>query len=223
MRLNAKREKFLRRADRSRIQRLTPMSSPSPLTNLAYIAYSTSFPSSISFNSFRLRALELSCPSFFNSRHLFSIACSLFSQNSGGWHTPAEHHPRHRSEKSQPRRSVLDFRLQTVDCRPPANFFPCHTYKIASRKSFPCHTSEKTGGWGQLWLTSKLFLSACSMLAVRKIAPLCHASLRRDVFRGIIGQGDAAKATARPPDRLVSSSKKVRIGNCERNLWPPDC
>jgi hypothetical protein len=31
---------------------------------------------------------------------------------------------------------------------PAANPFGCHTYRIAFRKFFPCHTSEKQGGWG---------------------------------------------------------------------------
>src|SRR5258708_24577472 len=53
-------------------------------TNLAGSSPSTSFTSSISFASFRLRALDLSLRSFSRPDPLFSIACGLFLQNTGG-------------------------------------------------------------------------------------------------------------------------------------------
>jgi hypothetical protein len=53
-------------------------------TNLAELSHLISCASSISFTSFRLRALFLSCLSFFDRRPLFSIACSLFSKDTGG-------------------------------------------------------------------------------------------------------------------------------------------
>src|SRR6266851_10036623 len=53
-------------------------------TNLAGSAPSTSFTSSISFISFRLCTLKLSCRSFSHSDPLFSITSALFSQNTGG-------------------------------------------------------------------------------------------------------------------------------------------
>src|SRR5260370_16346720 len=53
-------------------------------TNLAESSPSTSFASSISFSSFRLRTLDLSLRSFLDSRPLFSTTSALFSQNTRG-------------------------------------------------------------------------------------------------------------------------------------------
>src|SRR5713226_1887664 len=132
-----------------------------PQTKLEETLSSTSLSSSISFGVFRLQPLELSCLSFCNSCHLFSIACSLFSQNTRGGIPPEGTNPRHRSEKSAPRRSVFGFRPSTVDCRPPSNSFPCRTYKNASRKSFACHTSEKRGV-GSVMVNQQSFFSPCA-------------------------------------------------------------
>ena len=48
----------------------------------------TSSPSPISFPSNPLRTLELSCRSFHSSRPLFSMLCTLFSQNTRGCGSP---------------------------------------------------------------------------------------------------------------------------------------
>src|SRR6266849_6872200 len=53
-------------------------------TNFAESSPSNSLSSSISFTSFRLRTLKLSCRSFSDSRPLFSMTSALFWQNTRG-------------------------------------------------------------------------------------------------------------------------------------------
>jgi len=42
------------------------------------------------------------------------------------------------------------------------NSFRCHTCKKDARKSFPCHTSEKAGGWAMIIVNDNhLILDGC--------------------------------------------------------------
>jgi hypothetical protein len=85
------------------------MPAPLPLTNVAEHNSSTS---SISFTSFRLPALKLSCVSFSYPRPLFSIVCGLFCENiGGGIPLPALHGSHLTSHKS---RLSPDFRESPV-------------------------------------------------------------------------------------------------------------
>src|SRR5260370_20200690 len=87
------------------------------------LAERTSLTSSISFTSFRLRTLKLSCRSFSDSRPLFSMLCGLFLQNPRGG-IPFRELVRCTEAQKCPFVSPL---LATLT----------HS---ASRKSFPCHS-----------------------------------------------------------------------------------
>jgi hypothetical protein len=64
--------------------------SPRPSQSWTNLAERTS---SISFTSFYLRTLELSCDSFSHSRPLFSMACALFDKNTRGGIPPRPAQP----------------------------------------------------------------------------------------------------------------------------------
>ena len=66
-------------------------------TNLADTSR-RSAPNGRSFNA--LQPLKVSWPSFSDSRPLFSIACSLFLQNTGGWGIPTRPLDRRRESKT---------------------------------------------------------------------------------------------------------------------------
>src|SRR5260370_30970005 len=90
-------------------------------TNLAGFAPPTS---SISFISFRLRTLKLSCRSFSDSRPLFSITSALFSQNTRGG-IPLRDLAR--CTEAQKCLSVTPL-LATLTHSVSRNSFPCHSY-----------------------------------------------------------------------------------------------
>src|SRR6266851_10188115 len=100
-------------------------------TNLAGSSPSTSFTSSISFISFRLRTLKLSCRSFFDSRPLFSITSALFWQNTRG---------------GIPLRKLL--RCTEAQKRLFVSPLLATLTHSVSRKSFPCHSYATTRGGG---------------------------------------------------------------------------
>jgi hypothetical protein len=220
--LNAKREKFLRRADRSRIQRLTPMSSPSPLTNLAYIAYSTSFPSSISFNSFRLRALELSCPSFFNSRHLFSIACSLFSQNTGGGIPPQNIIRGIEAKKANHAGPFLTFDFQWSTADLPLTSFPTTHTKSPLASPFPA-THPKNRGVGAIMVNQQALSLRMLDAGGKEDRPSLPRLAQTGCFPGNYWPGRCCESdgkTARSP-RLVleeSAYRKLRTKSMAARL-----
>src|ERR1700680_2597803 len=56
---------------------------PLPVLVRTNLADRTSFVSSISFSSFRLRTLKLSCSFFSDSRRFFSITSALIDKNTG--------------------------------------------------------------------------------------------------------------------------------------------
>src|SRR5713101_2468124 len=113
-------------------------------TNLARFALSTS---SISFLSFRLRTLKLSCRSFSHPDPLFSITSALFLQNTRGGcpqHFGAElrfrRHMRHVAPLSPVASVHCAYFLSPRGCtlaRPP----PLHrSAKMPLCKSFACHS-----------------------------------------------------------------------------------
>src|SRR5260370_3950221 len=96
-------------------------------TNLAEFSPSTSFTSSISFASFRLRTLNLSLRSFSDSRPLFSTASGLFLQNTRVGIPPRE----------------LVRCAEAQKCLFVSPLFATLTHSV-SRKSFPCHSYANT-------------------------------------------------------------------------------
>src|SRR5712672_3419578 len=54
--------------------------------------------SSISFRSYRLRTLQLSCRSFSTFSRLFSMLCALFVQTPGGMGSPLSLNPIHEDQ-----------------------------------------------------------------------------------------------------------------------------
>src|SRR5260370_35809908 len=95
--------------------------------NLAGCPPSISFTSSISFASFRLRTLKLSCRSFSGSRPLFSITSALFSQNTRG---------------GIPLRDLVRC-TEAQKCLFVSPLLATLTHSL-SRKSFPCHSYANT-------------------------------------------------------------------------------
>src|SRR5216683_6864408 len=99
-------------------------------TNLAGSSPSTSFTSSISFTSFRLRTLKLSLRSFSDSRPLFSITSALFLQN---------------TRSGIPQELVTCTEAQK--CLFVSPLLATLTHSV-SRKSFPCHSYANTRDGG---------------------------------------------------------------------------
>ncbi len=99
-----------------------------PRTNLAGFAPPTS---SISFISFRLRTLKLSCRSFSDSRPLFSTASALFLQNTRG---------------GIPLRDLV--RCNEAQKCLFVSPLPATLRHSVSRKSFPCHSYANTRDGG---------------------------------------------------------------------------
>src|SRR6266849_7260947 len=100
-------------------------------TNLARSSLSTSFTSSISFTSFRLRTLFLSLRSFLDSRPLFSITSALFLQNTRG---------------GIPLRELVRC-AEAQKCLFVSPLLATLTHSV-SRKSFPCHSYANTRDGG---------------------------------------------------------------------------
>jgi len=127
-------------------------------TNLAGSAPSTSFTSSISFTSFRLRTLDLSLHSFLDSRPLFSTASTLFLQNTRG---------------GIPLREI--FRCtEAQKCLSVSPLLATLTHSV-SRKSFPCHSYANTRDGGVTVATN--FERFFSPLATRHSPLSCYPSL----------------------------------------------
>ena len=103
-----------------------------------------------SFLRTRLHALDLSCHSFCSPFRLFSIACSLFSQNTRGRGTRRSRFPRATSHQSRPCLPLLALRIKLTP-------FLSHCSKlfVLAKKAIPfvinkIHTlSAKYPGWGQ--------------------------------------------------------------------------
>src|SRR6266851_4377019 len=95
------------------------------------LAERTFFTSSISFTSFRLRTLKLSCRSFSDSRPLFSITSALFSQNTRG---------------GIPLRDLV--RCTEAQKRLFVSPLLATLTHYSSRKSFPCHSYANTRDGG---------------------------------------------------------------------------
>jgi hypothetical protein len=182
-----------------------------PRTNLARFALSTS---SISFLSFRLRTLKLSCRSFSHPDPLFSITSALFLQNTRGgcpntsapsfasavtcatWrlyplyphsiaHTSCHH-------GGVPLRELLRC-TEAQKCLSVSPLLATLTHSV-SRKSFPCHSYANTRGWGTERFPAKLRFRR----HMRHVAPLSPvASLDCAYFpspRGCVPRTAAAKA-----------------------------
>src|SRR5713101_3535630 len=132
-------------------------------TNLAGSAPSTSFTSSISFISFRLRTLKLSCRSFSDSRPLFSITSALFSQNTRG---------------GIPLRDLAGC-TEAQKCLFVSPLPATLTHSV-SRKSLPCHSYANTRDGGVTVATS--FERFFSPIATRHfLATLCFRRHMRHV------------------------------------------
>src|SRR5258708_13387839 len=95
------------------------------------LAEGTSLTSSISFISFRLRTLKLSCHSFSDSRPLFAITSALFLQNTRG---------------GIPLRDLVRC-TEAQKCLSVSPLPATLTHSL-SRKSFPCHSYANTRDGG---------------------------------------------------------------------------
>src|SRR5713226_522604 len=144
-------------------------------TNLAGFSPSTSFTSSISFTSFRLRTLDLSLRSFSRPDPLFSITSALFLQNTRG---------------GIPIRDLVRC-TEAQKCLFVSPLLATLTHSL-SRKSFPCHSYANTrdGGATIAPVSASFFFSAsqtnnlqpttvncCFLLA------LCFHTLANPFFR----------------------------------------
>src|SRR6266849_2160943 len=109
------------------------------------------FISSISFASFRLRTLKLSCRSFSDSRRLFSITSALFLQNTRGGIPLPE----------------LARCTEAQKCLSVSPLLATLTHSV-SRKSFPCHSYENTRDGGTPTLPRRASLPR----HMRHVAPL---------------------------------------------------
>src|SRR6266849_7020273 len=161
-------------------------------TNLAGSSPSTSFTSSISFASFRLRTLDFSLRSFSGSRPLFSITSALFLQNTrGGIPLP-----------------------ELVRCTEAQKCLfvsplPATLTHSVSRKSFPCHSYANTRDTGA---TAPRFFSP---LATR------HSPLPSDGFSisfTINTCKSVSKQTTLTPFRINTYEKHRERGRCRRCL-----
>src|ERR1700686_3248087 len=113
------------------------MPAPLPRTNVAEHNSSTSF---ISFTSFRLPALELSCLSFSCPRPLFSIVCGLFYENTGGGiPLPDLRDPQVTTRNSRPSCA------KTQKCPRVSPLLATLTDSL-SRNPFVCHSYANTRG-----------------------------------------------------------------------------
>src|SRR5713226_8505716 len=112
------------------------------------LAERTSLTSSISFSSFRLRTLKLSCRSFSDSRPLFSTASALFSQNTRGGIPLPE----------------LVRCTEAQKCLFVSPLLATLTYSL-SRKSFPCHSYANTrnGGVTVAPISASVSLRLCEL------------------------------------------------------------
>src|SRR5229473_919714 len=117
-------------------------------TNLAGFSPSTSFTSSISFTSFRLRTLDLSLRSFLDSRPLFSITSALFLQNTRG---------------GIPLRDLVRC-TEAQKCLFVSPLLATLTYSL-SRKSFPCYSYANTrdGGATVAPISASVSLRLCEL------------------------------------------------------------
>src|SRR6266851_1908282 len=122
-------------------------------TNLARFALSTS---SISFLSFRLRTLKLSCRSFSHPDPLFSITSALFLQNTRG---------------GIPLRDLARC-TEAQKCLFVSPLLATLTHSV-SRKSFPCHSYANTRDRG----VTVAPVSRAIFLATRHSPLSCYPSL----------------------------------------------
>jgi hypothetical protein len=114
------------------------MRTPLPQTNLTEISLS-SLTSSISFISFRLRALKLSCGFFRLSHPLFSMLCALFDKNT----RVAYPLPIFTSHRSPVTGRALRRAPQAQKC-PPVSPLPATFTHSLSRNPFVCHSYTNT-------------------------------------------------------------------------------
>src|SRR5216683_4802795 len=129
-------------------------------TNLAGFSPSTSFTSSISFTSFRLRTLDLSLRSFLDSRPLFSITSALFLQNTRGGIPPQE----------------LVRCTEAQKCLFVSPLPATLTHSV-SRKSFPCHSYANTRDGGVTVPPVSPSASLCLPVRQAGLGELCGESV----------------------------------------------
>ncbi len=182
-------------------------------TNLAGSSPSTSFTSSISFASFRLRTLDFSLRSFLDSRPLFSTTSALFRQNTRGG-IPLRDLVR--CTEAQKRLFVSPL-LATL------------THSV-SRKSFPCHSYANTRDGGATVATNfERFLSPLvyperssrratrhSPLSCYPLLPPSHAPRSASIPRDLSRLRILPVATG-----CTLSTSDFSAFRCKRNCQPP--
>src|SRR5229473_1522283 len=120
-------------------------------TNLAGFS---PFISSISFSSFRLRTLKLSCRSFSDSRPLFSTTSALFLQNTRG---------------GIPLRDLVRC-TEAQKCLSVSPLLATLTHS-RSRKSFPCHSYANTRDGGVTVAPVSASVSLCLSFQAPSLQP----------------------------------------------------
>ena len=123
-------------------------------TNLARSSPSTSFTSSISFTSFRLRTLDLSLRSFLDSRPLFSITSALFLQNTRG---------------GIPLQELVRC-TEAQKCLFVSPLLATLTHSV-SRKSFPCNSYANTRDGGAAVAPVSASVSLCLSFQAPSLQP----------------------------------------------------
>ncbi len=114
----------------------------------------SAFISSISFISFRLRTLKLSCRSFSDSRPLFSTSSALFSQNTRG---------------GTPLRDLVRC-TEAQKCLSVSPLLATLTHSL-SRKSFPCHSYANTRDGGVTVAPVSASVSLCLSFQAPSLQP----------------------------------------------------
>jgi hypothetical protein len=153
-----------------------------------------------SFTSMCLQPLELSCLSFCDALPLFSIACSLFLQNTGGggrFRCTATLEPSGlrtfgRPVTRFPATHIYQERSREAKKRPLSPFPATHA-EMPSCKSFACHTSKKRG------------VSLCS-----RVAPAVRLRSVRFVNRYIIGCKYSRKNRPAPVSNVAETWAMIR-------------
>src|SRR6266851_4973340 len=118
------------------------------------LAERTSLTSSISFISFRLRTLKLSCRSFSHPDPLFSITSALFSQNTRG---------------GIPLRNLVRCTV-AQKCLSVSPLLATLTHSV-SRKSFPCHSYANTRDGGVTVAPVSASVSLCLSFQAPSLQP----------------------------------------------------
>src|SRR5712692_101448 len=171
-------------------------------TNLAGFS---PFISSISFSSFRLRTLKLSCRSFSDSRPLFSTTSALFLQNTRG---------------GTPLRDLVRC-TEAQKCLSVSPLLTTLTHSL-SRKSFPCHSYANTRDRGAT-VAPNLSSNLLSDFSRRSPHATRHSPLTLTTFR-INTCKSVSKQMTLTPFR-INTYEKQGEGGLQRpasSIQPPE-